>query len=435
MATPRPRQRKDGTVNWQVPFHYYDCDGVRRCTAESFGEDYEQAVWWCDYLARHGLDQALLMLEAKRGGGESDVLLDGWLTDYADMLLKTRSISPPVYRKYLGIIRNDITPFFGENAPIDAVTQDSDAAWIVFLEQDKGNGAKTIKNKHGFLSAGLRAAVEQRPVALLPFNPGSGMRLPACHGSEIDIFDSEEWELFEELIIERWRPQAEFGLVSMARPSEVGALLVRDVHPVTGAVKINKAWKDSGSRLTLGAPKTERGKRTINIPVQTLDRLDLDRDGDEYLFCTKDNGPIRASCFYEKAWQPARRRLDALARAAAAFNKGDDCLAYRYLSPFTRKALWCGADPVELVARYPAALMTLRHKHLTPYTLRHTGISWKLQDGVPMFVVSRDAGHESVTVTDRIYGHNDRRASESAAQVIAQRLPRVRANMLAGSAA
>ncbi|WP_441294824.1 hypothetical protein, partial [Klebsiella pneumoniae] len=68
---------------------------------------------------------------------------------------------------------------------------------------------------------------------------------------------------------------------------------------------------------------------------------------------------------------------------------------------------------------------------LTPYTLRHTGISWKLQDGVPIFVVSRDAGHESVAVTDRRYGHNDRRASEKAAAVIAERLPAARAEMLA----
>lgn len=344
MPTPRPRPRKDGTVNWQVPFHYYDCDGVRRCSAESFGEDYEEAVWWCDYKARYGLDQALKILEAKRGGG-SGVLLADWLTDYADRLLKIRSISAPVHRKYLGYVRNDIVPFFGENASIDVVSQDTDAAWIVFLEQDKGNAPKTIANKHGFLSGGLRAAVEQRPVPLLAFNPCTGVRLPRHGRSEIDIFDNDEWELFEELIIERWCPQAEFGLVSMARPSEVGALLVRDVHPVTGAVRINKAWKDGGSRLVLGDPKTERGIRTVNIPVETLDRLNLSREGEEYLFCTRDKGPITASYFYEKAWQPARRRLDALARAAAAFERGDDIGARGHLSPFTRRALWRGADP------------------------------------------------------------------------------------------
>ncbi|BDU01016.1 MULTISPECIES: hypothetical protein [Nocardia] len=153
----------------------------------------------------------------------------------------------------------------------------------MFLSQDKGNAPKTIKNKHGFLSSGMRAAVEQRPVPLLPFNPCSGVRLPADRGTEHDIFDNDERELFEELIIARWRPQAEFGLVSMARPSEVGALLVRDVHPVTGAVRITKAWKDAGSRLVLGAPKTARGTRTVNIPVQTLERLDLSRPADEFV--------------------------------------------------------------------------------------------------------------------------------------------------------
>ncbi|WP_433194392.1 hypothetical protein ACQP1G_37395 [Nocardia sp. CA-107356] len=89
-----------------------------------------------------------------------------------------------------------------------------------------------------------------------------------------------------------------------------------------------------------------------------------------------------------------------------------------------------GCEPEQLIARYGTALKSLRIKHLTPYTLRHTGISWKLQDSVPMFVVSRDAGHGSVTVTDHVYGHNDRRASESAAQVTAHQLPRLRTNML-----
>ena len=147
MLTPRPRPRKDGTVNWQVPYHYYDTDGVRRRTAESFGEDYAEAAWWCDYEDRYGLDQALTILDAKRGSSGSTVRLADWLTDHADRLLKIRSISSPVHRKYLGYIRNDINPFYGEGAAIDVVTQDTDAAWIVFLEQDKGNAPKTIKKQ------------------------------------------------------------------------------------------------------------------------------------------------------------------------------------------------------------------------------------------------------------------------------------------------
>lgn len=412
MPTPRPRPRKDGTVSWQVPFHYYDIGGKRRMSAESF-ETYNEAQWWADLIERVGLDAARDVLEGKRDAGTGAVLLVDWLTRYTDRLTGVQEDGRAKYHRY---IVNDIVPFFGEHATVEAVTQDTDAAWIVYLEQDKGNAAKTIKNKHGFLSAAMRAAVEQRPTPLLTFNPCAGVRLPRHDDTEIEIFDNDEWEVFEQLLSERWRSQAEFSLVSMARPGEIGALQVRDINPVTGAVRINKAWKDGGSRLKLGKPKSTRGIRTINIPLQTVQRLDLTRPGDELLFHKYTGSPITAGYFHRKAWQPALRRLEALAR--------------RDFTPFGTRAMWHGADPEELLERYPAAIATLRTKHLTPYMLRHTGISWKLQDGVPLFVVSRDAGHESVTTTDRRYGHNDRTASQSAAEVIAGRLPRVRAEML-----
>lgn len=412
MPTPRPRPRKDGTVSWQVPFHYYDTARKRRQSAESF-DDYTEAQWWADLIERIGLDAARDVLAGKRDAGTGAVLLADWLARYTDRLTGVQEDGRAKYHRY---IVNDIVPFFGEHATVEAVTQDTDAAWIVYLEQDKGNSAKTIKNKHGFLSAAMRAAVEQRPTPLLTFNPCAGVRLPRHDDTEIEIFDNDEWEVFEQLLSERWRSQAEFGLVSMARPGEIGALQVRDINPVTGAVRINKAWKDGGSRLKLGKPKSTRGIRTINIPLQTVQRLDLTRPGDELLFHKYTGTPITAGYFHRKAWQPALRRLDALAR--------------RDFIPFGIRAMWHGADPEELLERYPAAIATLRTKHLTPYMLRHTGISWKLQDGVPLFVVSRDAGHESVTTTDRRYGHNDRTASQSAAEIIAGRLPRVRAEML-----
>ncbi|MGK8558831.1 tyrosine-type recombinase/integrase [Nocardia gipuzkoensis] len=413
MPTPRPRPRKDGTVSWQVPFHYYDTDGQRRQSSETF-DDPRDAKWWADLIDKIGINEALEVLGTKRDTGSEVVLLVDWLRRYVDRLT---GVQDDGRRKYHAYIDNDIVPFFGERAPLEAVTQDTDAAWIVYLEQDKGNKPKTIKNKHGFLSGALRAATQQVPVPLLPFNPCASTRLPRHTQSEIDIFDNDEWELFEQLLAERWRPQAEFGLVSMARPGEIGALLVRDVNPVTRAVRINKAWKDGGSHLKLGPPKSERGIRTINVPLETLDRLDLTRPADELLFCKYNGNPITAAYFHRKAWQPALRRLEGLAR--------------RDFTPFSKKALWRGADPEQLLERYRSAVMTLRTKHLNPYVLRHTGISWKLQDGVPIFVVSRDAGHESVNTTDRRYGHNDRKASESAAQIIAGRLPRVRASMLA----
>ncbi|WP_280504223.1 hypothetical protein [Nocardia farcinica] len=78
---------------------------------------------------------------------------------------------------------------------------------------------------------GLDAAVEQRPAPLLPFNPCAGIRLPRHDDTEIEIFDNDEWELFEQLLGQRWGTQAGFGLVPMARPGKIGELQVRTSTP------------------------------------------------------------------------------------------------------------------------------------------------------------------------------------------------------------
>ncbi|MEU0502047.1 site-specific integrase [Nocardia sp. NPDC005998] len=412
MLTPRPRPRSNGSIAWQVPFHFYDETGRRRSTSETF-DDFEAAVRWCELAEVVGVAEARRIREIQLGAGVRYTTLVAWLRKYTARLTGIEERTRAGYLRYIDV---DIEPFMGSSLPITAFNQDLDAAWIVHLEQDKGNGAKTIHNKHGFLSAGLNAAVAERPTPLIPYNPCLGIRLPRHDAPELDIFDNDEWELFEQLMPPRWRPHAEFNLVSMARPSEVTAIQIRDIDKRTGDVRINKAWKHVGGGMKLGKPKSSRGIRTVTVPLETLERFDLDRPGDELLVHTSNDTPISAGYFYAKAWIPGLRRLRALADGN--------------LEPFGPNAQWKGADPDYLLERFADAIASIRHKRLTPYTLRHTGISWKLQDGVPLFVVSRDAGHKSVNTTDSRYGHNDRRASAAAAQIIANRLPRARAAML-----
>ncbi|MGV9678756.1 tyrosine-type recombinase/integrase [Nocardia sp. NPDC003482] len=418
MPTPRPRPRSDGSVAWQVPFNIYEY-GRRRQTSETF-DDYQEAARWATLVERVGAVEALKVLDAQRGEAPDCPTLTEWLRRYADMLT---GIEPETRRRYHRFIDRDIDPFMGY-LPLPAIGPEQDAAWVVYLEEEVGNSPKTISNKHGFLSAALAEAAARQPTPLIPYNPCANTRLPRNDAPEPDYFDDAEWELFEQLMPPRWRPHAEFALMSMARPGEIAALRVGDVNRKTGAVRINKAWKYAGGKLKLGKPKSARGIRTVNVPLDTLDRLDLSRPRDELLFHTATGQPITVPYFYKKAWLPALNRLHAL-----------DELNFR---PFNTATGWAGADPEVLLDRLGDAVATLVEKRLTPYTLRHTGISWKLQDGVPLFVVSRDAGHESVSTTDKRYGHIDRRASEAAADIIRLRLPRVRKaalDALSGAAA
>jgi hypothetical protein len=51
---------------------------------------------------------------------------------------------------------------------------------------------------------------------------------------------------------------------------------------------------------------------------------------------------------------------------------------------------------------------------------------------LPVYVVSREAGHESVGTTDRRYGHFDRSASVVSAAAFESMMPGVRRGMVSG---
>ena len=56
------------------------------------------------------------------------------------------------------------------------------------------------------------------------------------------------------------------------------------------------------------------------------------------------------------------------------------------------------------------------------HDLRHTNASWLIQAGVPLTVVQRHLGHESIQPTSDRYGHLDRKSSRVVADVVGNAL-------------
>jgi integrase len=384
VPTPRPSTRQDGTTVWKVPFRLPRPGNTPKQTSETF-DDFEPAQKFADLLEKVGPIEALRILEVQRSAVIVAPTVTEWCRIYVDHL---SGVEPYTKKKYRQYIDNDIDPFMG-HMPIDAVTQFTDAEWVIHMQEEKEFKPKTIHKKHGFLSSAMKSAATLKPQSLIPYNPCSGTRLPKIYATRIMFLEPDEYELFVGAMPERWVPQAEFSTASMARPAEVAALLVGDINRDTGAVDITKAWKYTGGKLKLGPPKTQRGVRVTNVPMETLDLLDLDRPAHELLFQTQHGNPVRPCYFYQKAFVPALKSLIVLDE------KG------------------------EVVSD------ELNGKRPSPYWLRHTGISWRLLGGAPLFVVSRDAGHESAVITDKTYGHLDRSASAEAAQIFAARLPQL----------
>jgi hypothetical protein len=65
----------------------------------------------------------------------------------------------------------------------------------------------------------------------------------------------------------------------------------------------------------------------------------------------------------------------------------------------------------------------LGYEHLRRHDLRHTGLSWMAEAGVPVHVLRKIAGHGSLTTTQR-YLHPDRQSIDAAGPLRGRQRPR-----------
>ncbi|WP_223874213.1 tyrosine-type recombinase/integrase [Salinispora vitiensis] len=70
---------------------------------------------------------------------------------------------------------------------------------------------------------------------------------------------------------------------------------------------------------------------------------------------------------------------------------------------------------------WDAAVTKLGHEHLRRHGLRHTGLTWMADAGVPVHVLRKIAGHGSLTTTQR-YRHPDRQSITDAGTALSAHL-------------
>lgn len=372
MASIRSNVRGDGTVAHRVFFRFGD--GTQSCytfDTEAMAETFKTAV------NELGAEKAIALhrLEREARAATTSLTVQQWLTHHIDHLT---GVDPRTIEDYQSYVRKDIAPILGA-LPLNGLSRDDVKSWVQSMERKRAS-AKTIANKHGFLSAALAGAVV---AGRIPSNPAAGTRLPRGEKQEMVFLSKEHFTLLLGEITECWRPLVEFLVASGCRWSEATALKPSDVDRAHHTVRIARAWKRGGGGYRIGAPKTRRSVRTINVPASVLDKLDYTGD---WLFTNPGGGAGGPS--------PKRRGAGAPVRA-----------------PNFRANVWLPA-----VAR---AKLTPRPRI---HDLRHTCASWLIQAGTPLPVIQRHLGHESIQTTVDVYGHLDRRSAQAAADAIGKLL-------------
>ncbi|MFJ5956725.1 tyrosine-type recombinase/integrase [Paenarthrobacter sp. NPDC092416] len=354
MASISTRPKKDGSQSFMVRWRDPKTGKAQGLTFVSHSE----AETLKRLLDANGQNfevaQHAILENAKRVPTVAEVI-----QEHIDLLVRPSSGTVKTYQTMLDL---HVKKVIG-GLPVDKLDYRAIAFWVKSM-MAKGRSPKTIKNVHGLISASMNTA---EMLGYITRNPCRGVQLPSVEKAvdEMMFLTHAEFGLIMEGMGEPYRDFTNFLVMTGTRFGEATALTVADIDllgkPATA--RINKAWKRDGqNQFYIGPTKTGAGKRTIGLNpalVDLLIPLVAGRPSSDLLFTTPKGERIVHKLYWHHYWMPAVKA---------------------------------------------AQLRGLR-KDPRIHDLRHTHASWLIQDGVPIFTISRRLGHASIKTTEQVYGH------------------------------
>lgn len=305
--------------------------------------------------------------------GRTRITMSDYLTEWlaASRARIGDDLSDSGWRAYEVHVRRHITPGIGD-VPLQALDRNQVKALYAWIQDGKSSRSerrpapKTVHNVHLTLHRALQDAVED---GMIVRNPATGARKSPTSSDEMLTWTAEQLRTFLELTrTDRQFPLWRLTAMSGMRRGEVLGLRWSDLDFNALTVRVSRQWKRGEKGFVLAPPKTDRGKRTIDLDAETMSVLKEWR-----------KQQLEERMAHEGDWHESRlifTRIDGRAQDV-------DVVSQRF---------------ARLVAK--TDLPRIRY-----HDLRHTHATLLLQDGVPAHVVSMRLGHRSVAFTLQRYGH------------------------------
>jgi integrase len=295
-------------------------------------------------------------VDPRQGAG---VLFKDWVPEWQ----ATRSVLKPATRDADRSRLPRVLDAFGSYAltQIDALAV---RQWVAELV-DADCASKTIRHYHALLHGILDLAVTAR---LIHVNPCQGTRLPELVEREPVFLNEAEIAALINAHDDYWRPLPLLLAGTGLRWAEAVGLRPRYIDLARGDLAVRWTY----SRRGWSTPKSKMSRRTIPLPVQVIEALRSQiacKEPDDFVFTMRTGSPL---------------------------NEG-------YRSRTWRKAV----HDAGLGAKAPR-----------PHDLRHSHASLLIIAGVPLTVIQRRLGHQSIAVTSDVYGHLSRGAEQLAADAM-----------------
>lgn len=370
MATLRPRHRSDGTVAHQLIFRDGD-DPTHKQTSITFDDEAEAKLVKRFLEANgHSFRKAQEQIIEMRSQAPT---LNELVTHHLDTLT---GVERGTLSRYRSIHRDHIQDSIGRTR-IDALDRTRIVKWLQGINRTE----KTLKNIHAIVSASINTGIDDANWPI-EHNPAQGLKMPKGGGTPKQPMFLTRTQVEKQ--VERVRhihAEAPTGVGVTWDPGLLVWTLVRSgirIGEATALRKgidttvnedgrvilhINRAWKRTGAGLEEGVTKSKASARDVSLNLEFSKELNTYLqtilDG-SFLFPNRRGQRLHEGRFFEYYWDPARTYL-----------------------------LGAGVLP-----RKPRI-----------HDLRHTHASWLIQAGVPLPVIQKRLGHESIDTTVRKYGH------------------------------
>ncbi|WP_067476434.1 tyrosine-type recombinase/integrase [Actinomadura hibisca] len=352
---PKPYRAR---VRWFVPG---SAPRRRTSVSESFAEE-DQAKAWIDQMrqaARRGVDPLAMTMT---------------LADYGDsvMTLAMRGLEVKTLDPYLAGWRKRVVPTLG-HLPVRVISHGAvDRTVHVWIADECSRS--TVKNSLAALVRVMEQAVRD---GIIDQNPARVTGWQYQYKRAEDELDDPrslalpDWAALVQLadaLVERsadayrgWGDVVVFAACTAARIGEVSGVRAADID--------REDWTWMVRRQTTPGPgglvdKGTKGKRARRVPL------------------------------IEEIRELVGRRLDVV---------GDDPMARLFTGPRGGRI---STAVLRDATHWDEVVTGLGYEHLRRHDLRHTGLTWMADAGVPVHVLRRIAGHGSLNTTQR-YLHPD----------------------------
>lgn len=377
MPKPTPYKRKDGSTVFRVRFRV---SGSPNPVCETF-DDAGEAKRFAALVERIGGDEARRARTELAGDAASDIVtLADAIEEFIDW--KAAKVTSGTVRRYRQIARDRLNPQLG-HLPVTLINRRTVARWLKQQRETpiaRGHGAKegrlpsakTIKEAQALLSAVLEYLAQEQ---IITHNPAKGVRPPDDSIKREKVFLTPDQfahllkhvpKTYQPLVATLYGLGLRFGEATALTPADL------DLDAAQPVVRVTKAWKEGDHERYLGAPKTKRGIRTVTIPPSLLPVLREQvkkKKPTALLFPGPGGDTLTSGTFHRLVWQPA----------------------------------------VKAAEMVPAPRV---------HDLRHSHASALIAAGIPLPVIQRRLGHESIQTTVDVYGHLAPEAYAGAASAI-----------------